>query len=91
MVITTVQVPVVPEVNFPAVDPPDVAEAEHPDVVNLVPLEIGFPTEGLDICADVCNGRNKRVIANNSIIFISFTSKIDNTTWCVGYYIIYTF
>ena len=37
MVITTVQVPVVPDVNFPAAAPPNVVLFEQPDAVNLVP------------------------------------------------------
>lgn len=36
MVMTTVQVPVVPEANCPAVAPPTVVPAEHPEIVNLV-------------------------------------------------------
>ncbi len=39
MVMTTVQVPVVPDANCPAVAPPTVVPAEHPEIVNLVPPE----------------------------------------------------
>lgn len=40
IVMTTVQVPVVPDVKWPIVAPPSVAEFEHPEAVNFVPPEI---------------------------------------------------
>ena len=42
-VIVTVQVPVVPEANLPAVAPPTVAELVQPLAVNFVPPEISPP------------------------------------------------
>jgi hypothetical protein len=47
-VITTVHVPVVPEVNFPAAAPPTVAEFEHPLAVNLVPAD-RMPAEKINV------------------------------------------
>ena len=49
MVTVTVQVPVVPLAKLPAVAPPTVVPAEHPDIVNLVPLEV-YPAELVMSC-----------------------------------------
>jgi hypothetical protein len=47
IVITAVQVPLVPLVYVPALPPPTVAEAEHPDTVNFVPPEITVEVRAL--------------------------------------------
>ena len=48
IVITTVQVPVVPLTNDPEDGPPTVVPAEHPEIVNFVPLADCKPIMQLD-------------------------------------------